>query len=250
MDFHQIAVERFVLVSLCCMQLAAKMEECEAHVPKMRQLRAFTQHQFSVEEFLHLEQFVLRFFQYQLMMPTAVTFFDYFTDGDGIADAIDYERACTELQRWRYNSPMRTSAMAAPCCCELHATDMVEHGVPHMRHALTHLAAEFVDAMLADVLLMQETPSRMAAACMAAARYTMCCTPATVSTWNQRLGALTRYSLEQLEMPLRWLLMLKASATTTATTTTTEAMMMMPIIVSPSLDGEEEMTDSQSNANE
>lgn len=179
MDNHTITTDRLALVSLSTLILAAKVEEHDSNVPKPRTLNTMIDQQYPPYDYIQLERMQFRFFEFQLIIPTAVTFIEYYIEG--IADAQDYE-----LAKLNQAGPF--------------------NGQLHMKREMAELAFEFVDLILADVRLVQETPSKVAAACLAAARQ-LC---RFCFIWSSRLVQLTRYSLVQIDANMTKLLVLRA----------------------------------------
>lgn len=180
MDNHTITTDRLALVSLSTLILAAKVEEHDSNIPKPRILNTMIDQQYPTFDYVQLERMQFRFFEFQLIIPTAVTFIEYFIEG--IADAQDYELAQQNQQVGPFNSQL------------------------HMKRDMADLAFEFVDLILADVRLVQETPSKVAAACLAAARQ-LC---RFCFIWSSRLAHLTRYSLIDIDANMTRLLTLRA----------------------------------------
>lgn len=166
MDGHRIASDRLGIVSICCLLLAAKIEERENNIPRIADLQLMLGEQFLLSEFVALEGMILKFFEFQLMIPTAATFLEYFIEG--IVDDSDYDRSNTNLYRF--------------------------HSLMAMKRELADLALEFVELILSNVYMMQELPSKMAAACLAAARSTL----EVGEVWPKHLLILTNYSLNEI----------------------------------------------------
>lgn len=180
MDNHTITVDRLALVALSILILAAKVEEHESNVPKPRVLNTMIDQQYPPFDYIQLERMLFRFFEFQLIIPTAATFIEYYIEG--IADAKDYELATSIATAGPFNSQL------------------------HMKRDMAELAFEFADLILSDVLLVQETPSKMAAACLAASRQTF----KFCFIWSCRLIKLTRYSLVEIDECMSRLLTLRA----------------------------------------
>lgn len=179
MDNHTITTDRLALVSLSTLILAAKVEEHDSNIPKPRNLNTMIDQQYPPFDYIQLERLQFRFFEFQLIIPTAVTFIEYYIEG--IADAQDFELA-KKNQAGPFNSQL------------------------HMKRDMADLAFEFVDLILADVRLVQETPSKVAAACLAAARQ-LC---RFCFIWSSRLAHLTRYSLMDIDTNMTRLLALRS----------------------------------------
>lgn len=86
MDNHRIAVERLELVAVVCLILACKMEEKEDKVPKITEINGSIQNSFDLKEYVSLECMILTFYNWNIILPTAAHFIEYF-----IAEAISEE---------------------------------------------------------------------------------------------------------------------------------------------------------------
>lgn len=186
MDNHRIAADRLTIVSLGSVLLAAKIEERDNNIPKLAILSGSIDASFRLCDFLALEAIILKFFQFQLMIPTAATFLEYFIEG--IVDDCDFEGSNTNSTRF--------------------------HSLMAMKRKLTDLALEFVDLMLLNLHMMQELPSKMAAACVAAAR----CTLEIGEVWPYHLLIITKYSLSEISSHKRQLQLLRLNVMTNMAT--------------------------------
>lgn len=74
MDGHDIQDPQLYLVCLGSLLLAAKVEEKESNVPKCSELNAFTKNQFPLSDFISLEIVILKYFNWNLCLPTACYF--------------------------------------------------------------------------------------------------------------------------------------------------------------------------------
>lgn len=182
MDNHTITTDRLALVSLSTLILAAKVEEHDSNIPKPRNLNTMIDQHYPTFDYIQLERMQFRFFEFQLIIPTAVTFIEYYIEG--ISDDQDFEL-----------SKMNETPVVGPFNSQL-----------HMKRDMADLAFEFVDLILADVRLVQETPSKVAAACLAAARH-LC---RFCFIWSSRLALLTRYTLADINANMTKLLALRA----------------------------------------
>ena len=76
MDGHFIEEPQLKLVGLCCLLLAAKFEEKDGHVPKIRTLLAHLGGLFSKNQFRDVECLVLEYFHWNVNLPVAQHFLD------------------------------------------------------------------------------------------------------------------------------------------------------------------------------
>ncbi|PSN34498.1 Cyclin-J [Blattella germanica] len=79
MDNHRIVETRLNLVALVCILLAAKFEERDANVPKISELNARASNGYPLRDFILLEFMVMNFLHWNLVLPTAAHFAEYFT---------------------------------------------------------------------------------------------------------------------------------------------------------------------------
>lgn len=163
MDKYQIPLDRLVFVSISSLLMAAKIEERDTSIPKLANL---IEEPFLLSDFIYIEGLILKCFEFQMMIPTAATFLEYFIEG--IVDDRDYEASNKNLTRF--------------------------HSLMAMKRELTDLALEFVDLILLNLYMVQDLPSKMAAACLAAAR----CTLEVGEVWPYHLLILTKYSLYEI----------------------------------------------------
>lgn len=166
MDNHRIALDRLAMVSICSVLLAAKIEERDTNIPKLDNLSRMAEETFRLSEYNVLEGMILKFFEFQMIIPTAATFLEYFIEG--IVDDCDFDVSNESHKRF--------------------------HSLMAMKRELTDLALEFLDLILLNLYMVHEVPSKMAAACLAAAR----CTLAVGVIWPYHLMIITKYSLNEI----------------------------------------------------
>lgn len=176
MDNHRITLERLALVALCSLWLSAKIEERESNVPKLNTLNKMIQNQYPLCDFKSLERLILHFFEFEMIIPTAATFCEYFIEG--IVDEYDY---ALKENYVRFNS------------------------LAGMKRVVADLAFEYLDLMLSDCNMLQDVPSKMAAACLAAARYSI----NIGNVWNNHLLQLTKYQYEDIEFAMHRLVQVR-----------------------------------------
>ncbi|XP_069756609.1 cyclin-J-like isoform X2 [Narcine bancroftii] len=83
MDRYNISVQQLHLVALSCLLLASKFEEKEDRVPKLEQLNSLhcmtsVNLVLNKQTLLHMELLLLESFQWNLCLPTAAHFIDYY----------------------------------------------------------------------------------------------------------------------------------------------------------------------------
>lgn len=163
MDNHNISDNRLNLVALTCVLLAAKIEENEPSVPSLSKLNELVQNQYPVSDFTVLEVLLLKFFNWNLIIPTAATFVEFWLLY--IVEAADFADSTCELQFHQ----QRTRAI--------------------------ELALEFLDITLTDIKMTNHRPSLLSAAIVASARS---CLPVLV-VWTDTMAEMTNFTWEEIE---------------------------------------------------
>nr|XP_057918619.1 cyclin-J isoform X2 [Doryrhamphus excisus] len=167
MDRYDVTVQQLHMVSLSCLLLASKFEEREDRVPKLETLNSLgcmssMNLVLTKQALLHMELFLLESFQWNLYLPTAAHFIDYYLsiavhEGD-LHDG------------W----PMT--------CLEKTKLYMAKY------------ADYFLEVSLQDHVFLCFAPSLVAAACVSASRLILHLSP----TWPPRLQCLTGYTWDSL----------------------------------------------------
>ncbi|XP_055638842.1 cyclin-J isoform X2 [Toxorhynchites rutilus septentrionalis] len=170
MDNHNITDNRLNLVALSCVLLASKIEENEPNVPSLSRMNELVRNQYPVSDFNVIEVLLLKFFDWQLIIPTAATFVEYWLTN--IVGIVDFVPSVNEQQF----SERRSRAI--------------------------ELVLEFLDITLTDIKMTNVRPSMLASACIAAARSSL---PVLVM-WNENMMELTSYPLREIECLTRELM--------------------------------------------
>ncbi|XP_062928169.1 cyclin-J [Mobula hypostoma] len=167
MDRYDISVQQLHLVALSCLLLASKFEEKEDRVPKLEQFNRLScmtsvNLVLNKQTLLHMELLLLETFQWNLCLPTAAHFIDYYLS------------------------------------IAVHETDLHD-GWPMLYFEKTKLYTEkysgyFLEVSLQDHGFLNYFPSVVAAACIAASRAVLRLSP----LWPVRLHRLTAYAWETL----------------------------------------------------
>uniref|UniRef100_A0A8C1N6B9 Cyclin-J n=1 Tax=Cyprinus carpio TaxID=7962 RepID=A0A8C1N6B9_CYPCA len=167
MDRYDISVQQLHMVALSCLLLASKFEEREDRVPKLETLNSLgcmssMNLVLTKQGLLHMELLLLETFQWNLYLPTAAHFIEYYL-------------------------PVAVNEM------DLH------DGWPMVCMEKTMLymskyADYFLEVSLQDHSFLQFVPSLVAAACVASSRVILHLSP----TWPPRLQRLSAYTWEQL----------------------------------------------------
>uniref|UniRef100_A0A8C5JVI5 Cyclin-J-like protein n=1 Tax=Jaculus jaculus TaxID=51337 RepID=A0A8C5JVI5_JACJA len=166
MDRYDISIRQLHIVALSCLLLASNFEEKES-VPKLEPLNSLgcmTNMNLVLikQNLLHMELLLLETFQWNLCLPTAAHFIEYY-----LFEAVHE----TDLHDgW----PM--------ICLEKTKLYMAEY------------AAYFLEVFLQDCAFLNYAPSLVAAACVASSRIILHLSPA----WSTRLHRLTAYSWDFL----------------------------------------------------
>ncbi|KAM4730306.1 cyclin-J isoform 1-T2 [Anableps anableps] len=167
MDRYDVTMQQLHMVSLSCLLLASKFEEREDRVPKLETLNSLgcmssMNLVLTKQGLLHMELLLLETFNWNLYLPTAAHFIDYYLsiavlDGD-LHDG------------WPMASLEKTKLYMAK------------------------YADYFLEVSLQDHIFLCFAPSLVAAACVAASRLILHLSP----SWPPRLQRLTGYVWENL----------------------------------------------------
>ncbi|KAA0718396.1 Cyclin-J [Triplophysa tibetana] len=167
MDGYDISVQQLHMVALSCLLLASKFEEREDRVPKLETLNSLgcmssMNLVLSKQGLLHMELLLLETFQWNLYLPTAAHFIEY------------YHPFAVNESDLHDGWPMT--------CMEKTVVYMSKY------------ADYFLEVSLQDHAFLLFVPSLVAAACVASSRVILRLSPA----WPPRLQCLTAYSWEQM----------------------------------------------------
>ncbi|KAM4600160.1 cyclin-J [Fundulus diaphanus] len=167
MDHYDVTVQQLHMVSLSCLLLASKFEDREDRVPKLETLNSLRCMSslnlvLTKQGLLHMELLLLETFNWNLYLPTAAHFIDYYLsiavlDGD-LHDG------------WPMANLEKTKLYMAK------------------------YADYFLEVSLQDHVFLCFAPSLVAAACVAASRHILHLSP----SWPPRLQRLTGYAWENL----------------------------------------------------
>ncbi|XP_065095399.1 cyclin-J [Ochlerotatus camptorhynchus] len=170
MDNHNISDNRLELFGSCCILLASKLEENEPNVPSSKKLNELLKCPCVLSDFAVLELMLLKFFKWQLIIPTTSVFVEFWVLN--IVSRIDFASTISDEQYY----DRRTRAV--------------------------ELVLEFLDVTLLDIKMTNIRPSLLASACMAAARSLL----PVVKIWNDNMIVLTSYSYSDISFLTRELL--------------------------------------------
>lgn len=161
MDNFNIDLERLHLVALICLQVASKYEERDVRIPKISQLNSVVNNRYKTSDFHDLEVMMLSFLDWNLNLPTAAHFAEYYSlfavsrrDWD-TSEYISYETFWQEVQR---------------------------------------AIKDYLDLSLLDVNMMQFLPSLVACSCILLARQQL----RLAFKWTDELQLVTKYRCDDL----------------------------------------------------
>ncbi|KPP79407.1 cyclin-J-like, partial [Scleropages formosus] len=167
MDRYDVSVQQLHVVALSCLLLASKFEEREDRVPKLETLNCLgcmtsMNLVLTKQSLLHMELLLLETFQWNLYLPTAAHFIEYYLS------------------------------------IAVHETDLHDgwpvSNVEKIGQYMAKYADYFLEVSLQDHEFLNFAPSLVAAACVAASRVVLRLSPA----WPCRLQHLTAYHWEHL----------------------------------------------------
>ncbi|XP_060096645.1 cyclin-J-like protein [Heteronotia binoei] len=175
MDRHDVAVKQLCVISMACLLLASKFEEKEDRVPKLEQLNNFAYMcrlnlTLTKKDLLKMELLLLESFNWNLCLPTAAHFIDYYL-------------------------------LASVSEADLHSGWPVT-SVTKVRAFMEKYAHYFLKVSLQDHIFLSFQPSLVAAACVGASRICLEISP----SWTTQLELLTCYSWENLAVCIEMML--------------------------------------------
>lgn len=111
-DQFKIRPDKFPLVGLICLHIAAQIENTDALIPRYSEMNGFVKDAYTATEYKVVERKILCFFNFEMMRPTTASFVELFacsfltrTDfRDYIAMLDDYERDHNIVPYQRYGS--------------------------------------------------------------------------------------------------------------------------------------------------
>ncbi|XP_017029614.2 cyclin-J isoform X2 [Drosophila kikkawai] len=177
-DHFKIQSDKFALVGLSCLHIAAQIEDTDPFIPRYSEINRSIKGAYTANEYKVVERKILRFFNFEMIRPTTASFVEMFS--------------CTFLTHTDFHDYIRM----------LDGYERVHYTVPYQRFGsfeqmLTKLAKQLL--RLANFTLSLTSfgnvaPSLVAAACIAAVRQMN-----GVKRWSQYLIDLTNYTEAQVE---------------------------------------------------
>lgn len=163
MDSHSITDTQLHLTCLVCLQIAAKSEELDKLIPTIDTLSSFVQYAYGSHEFKRLELVILKFFHWNLNIPTAAHFIDYY-----LHNALDPT--------------------------DIYLGKQLEDQFDNAEKAFERYAKYFLEISLQDVIFLEHTPATVSACCVLASRKCMNLQP----LWPRRLEIKTGKAVKDL----------------------------------------------------
>ncbi|MBN3286269.1 CCNJ protein, partial [Polyodon spathula] len=176
MDHYDVAVKQLYVIALSCLLLASKFEEKEDRVPKLEQLNNLSfmctlNLVLNKKDLIKMEVLLLETFNWNLCMPTAAHFIDYYLYASVQENDLH--------NGWPLTSITKTKAFI---------------------EKYTHY---FLEVSLQDHSFLSFRPSQVAAACIAASRICLQISP----SWTTQLHLLTGYTWDHLTQCIELMLM-------------------------------------------
>ena len=163
MDNHSIVDTQLHLTCLVSLQIAAKCEELDRLIPTIDTLASFVHYAYGPKEFKRIELVILKFYKWNLNIPTAAHFINYYL----------------------HNA--------------LHPTDIYQ-GKPlddkfeNAEKAFERYAYYFLEISLQEIIFLEHTPATVSACCVLASRKCMNIQP----LWPRRLEIKTGKTVKDL----------------------------------------------------
>eukprot|EP00794_Sanderia_malayensis_P005663 gene5663-6359_t len=159
MESYELLMEsQLNMLALCCLSLAAKIEECEDNIPRVPTLKKHCKESFDVRQFIDMEMAVSQCLNWRLILPTAASFMEYY-----VLESLGKD--------------------------DLHAGEEIS-SLPKARSFLLKYTEYFVEVSLQDYTFLQFLPSLISSASVYTARHCLQLTP----EWPTKMVSLTGYS--------------------------------------------------------
>ncbi|NWW53776.1 CCNJ protein, partial [Pedionomus torquatus] len=196
MDRYDISIQQLHVVALSCLLLASKFEEKEDSVPKLEQLNSLgcmtnMNLVLTKQNLLHMELLLLETFQWNLCLPTAAHFIDYYlsiavheTDLHDGWPMVCLEK--TKLYMAKYADYFLEVSLQGKLCVS-GSDSFVVFTMSNLNEYLSY-------SFFLDHAFLNYAPSLVATACVASSRIILRLSP----TWPSRLHHLTAYSWDFL----------------------------------------------------
>ncbi|KAH8300370.1 hypothetical protein KR018_000009, partial [Drosophila ironensis] len=178
LDSFRVRPDKLQLVTLTCLHLAAQIENTDALIPRFSEMNRLVRNAYEPGEYKAVERKILSFLNFELVRPTTASFVELF--------------ACRFLTRADYVE-YKEMLEAAPPDPNIQHPYKFYKSYEEMLTALAKLMLQICDSSLFITSFAGETPSLLAAACIAAVRQV-----SGVKRWSQHLVTLTSYNESQV----------------------------------------------------
>lgn len=165
MDKYSIEDAQLHLITLCCLLIAAKFEECDMNIPRIQTLNYFVQNAFLANEFRQMELLLLEFFCWNLILPTSAHYIEYY-----------------KLSGLSEND-------------NLNGEPVTPNMMPKLRKYIAKYCKYFLDISLQDFTFAQLPPSLVAAGAIASSRHSLGLLP----SWTPELEKVTGFCVGQVQ---------------------------------------------------
>ncbi|XP_065649938.1 cyclin-J isoform X2 [Hydra vulgaris] len=146
------------LLALCCLWIAAKLDETDNRIPLISTLKCFVANSFEQDDFMQMELNIMQSLDWRLLLPTSVHFLDLYLSNSICLDDLHVGYKITSTEKYK---------------------------VYIQKYAFYFLEVSLQDHYFNDFL-----PSLVASAAISASRICLKLTP----SWNQLLETMTGYS--------------------------------------------------------
>ena len=155
---------QLTLLAICCLWIAAKLDEHDELIPSLASLKMIVQDNFNCDDFLQMELIIMQSLDWRLLLPTAEQFIGHYSES---------------------------------CLCEttdLHCGHPITSSIKTLSY-ITKYASYFLEVSLQDYMFYAFLPSHVAASIIAASRMCVKVTP----TWTPFLVEKTGYHYDDIE---------------------------------------------------
>lgn len=172
-DYYNICnYQDLQLIALSSIHIATKVEESDKNIPEINRLLDFSSKCWNRKHIKEMEIYILKFFGWYIIFPTAATFIDYYANN--------------VVQLEEYN-------------------DFDDMTIGEFITKSNEIVFDFLDLILQDIRLVNIKPSLMAAACLSATRKQL----RIKNDWSEFLEALTGYTYSEIQEYSETLFILK-----------------------------------------
>ncbi|KAH8358016.1 hypothetical protein KR200_011045 [Drosophila serrata] len=178
-DHYKIRTDKFPLVSLICLHIAAQIENTDAVIPRYSEMNRWVKDAYTATEYKVAERKILSFFNFEMIRPTTASFVELFS--------------CTFLTRNDFEDYIRM--LDGYERDRIIAAYQRFGSFEQMLDTLAQVLLRVANCTLSITSFGNVAPSLVAAACIAAVRQVN-----GVKRWSQYLMDLTSYSEAQVEV--------------------------------------------------